>query len=75
MNDERRKEDTLRSTILQEALLNMPLSVMLEYEAVHSTERSPWPARTLCPSGRSSIAHDSKRAGRGHSVVAVEVYV
>ena len=46
MNDERRKEDTLRSTILQEALLNMPLSVMLEYEAVHSTQRSPWPERT-----------------------------
>ena len=73
MNDERHKEDRLRSTVLQEALLNMPLGIMLECEAVHSTQRSPWPASTFYPSDRSSIAHDSKRAGRRHSVVAVEV--
>ena len=69
MNEERHKEDTLTSTVLQEAILNMPLSIMLECEAPHSTQRSPRPARTLNPSCRSSIAHDSKQAGRGHSVL------
>jgi len=73
MNDGRNKEDTLTSTVLQEAFLNMPLSVMLECEAPRSTQWSLWPASTSYPSGRSSTAHDSERAGRGHSVVAVEV--
>jgi hypothetical protein len=73
MNDERHKEDTLRSTVLQEVLLNMPLSVMLECEAPCSTQRSPRSASTLYPSGRSSTAHGSERAGRGHSILAVEV--
>jgi hypothetical protein len=40
MNDERYKKDTLTSTVLQEALRNMPLSVMLECEAPRSTQRS-----------------------------------
>ena len=73
MNDERHKEDRLRSTVLQEALLNMPLGVMLECEAPRSTQRSLRSASTFYPSDRSSIAHGSERAGRGHSVVAVEV--
>ena len=61
MNDERHKEDTLRSTVLQEVLLNMLLSVMLECEAPRSTQRSLRPASTLYPSGRSSTAHGSKQ--------------
>jgi len=74
MNDERHKEDTLTSTALQEALLNMTLSVILECEAPRSTQRSSRPASTLYSSGRSSsIAEDSKRAGRGNSDLAVEV--
>jgi hypothetical protein len=73
MNDKQHKKDTLTSAVLQEALLNMPLSVILECEAPRSTQRSPRPAGTLYPSGRSSTAHGSERAGRGHSVVVVEV--
>jgi hypothetical protein len=73
MNDERHKADTLTSTVLQEALLNMPLSVILECEAQRSTKRSFRPASTLYPSGRSSTAHGSERAERGHSVFAVEI--
>jgi hypothetical protein len=74
MNDERHKKDALTSAVLQEALLNMPLSVILECEAPRTTQRSPRPGSTLYPSGRSSsTAHGSERAGRGHSVVAVEV--
>jgi hypothetical protein len=73
MNDERHKKDTLTSAVLQEALLNMPLSVILECEAPRTTQRSPRPGSTLYPSGRSSTAHGSERAGRGHSVVAVEI--
>jgi hypothetical protein len=73
MNDERHKKDTLTSTVRQEALLNMPLSVMLECEAPRSTQRSLRPASTLYSSGRSSTAHGSERAGRGHSVLAVEI--
>jgi hypothetical protein len=67
------KKDTLTSTVLQEALLNMPLRVKLECEAPSSTQRNLQPASTLDPSSRSSTAHGSERAGRGHSVVAVEV--
>ena len=37
MNDERHKKDALTSTVLREALLNMPLSVSLECEATRST--------------------------------------
>ena len=37
MNDERHKKDALTSAVLQEALLNMPLSVILECEATRST--------------------------------------
>ena len=33
MNDERNREDTLTSVALQEALGNVPLSIMLECEA------------------------------------------
>jgi hypothetical protein len=73
MNDERhKKNDTLTSTVLQEALHNMPLSVILECEAPRSTQRNLRPASTFYPSGRSSTAHGSERAGRVHSVVAVE---
>ena len=37
MNDERHKKDVLTSAVLQEALLNMSVSVILECEASHST--------------------------------------
>jgi hypothetical protein len=37
MNDERHKKDALTSAVLQEALLNMRLSVILECEATRST--------------------------------------
>jgi hypothetical protein len=72
MNDERNKKDALTSAVLQEALLNMPLGVIVECEATRSSWRSPRPGSTLCPSARSSTALGSERAGRGHSV-AVEV--
>jgi hypothetical protein len=49
MNDERHKKDVLTSAVLQEALLNMPLGVILECEAPRSTQRSPRPASTLTP--------------------------
>src|SRR5215207_986806 len=64
---------SLTSTVLQEVLLNMPLRVILECEARSSTQRNLRLASTLDPSGRSSTAHSSERAGRGHSVVAVGV--
>jgi hypothetical protein len=57
MNDERHKKDALTSTVLQEALLDMPLRVILECEAPRSTQRSPRPASILYPSGRSSTTH------------------
>ena len=72
MNAERRKKDAPTSAVLREALLNTPMSVKLEREATRSTQRSPRPASTLYTSGRSSTAHGSERAGRGHGVVAVE---
>jgi hypothetical protein len=37
MNDERHKKDVLTSAVLQKALLNMPLGVILECEATRST--------------------------------------
>jgi hypothetical protein len=37
------REDALTSAVLQEALLNMPLSVILGCEAPRSTQRSPRP--------------------------------
>ena len=37
MNDERHKKDALTSGVLQEALLDMSLSVLLECEATCST--------------------------------------
>ena len=49
MNDEQNREDTLTSAVLQEALLNMPLSVILECEATRSTQRRPRPEGTLTP--------------------------
>jgi hypothetical protein len=61
MNDERHKEDALTSTVLQEALLVMPLRVILECEAPRSTQLSARPASTLDPSGRSSTAHGSEQ--------------
>jgi len=73
MNDEQNREDTLTSAVLQEALVNMPLNVILECEATRSTQRRPRPADTLYPSGRSSTAHGSERTGRGHGVVAEAV--
>jgi len=73
MNDEQSREDTLRSAVPQEALVNMPLSVILECEATRSTQRRPRPAGTLYPSGRSSTAHGSERAGRVYGVVTAEV--
>ena len=39
INDEQNREDTLTSAVLQEALVNMPLSVIVEREATHSTQR------------------------------------
>ena len=37
MNDERNKKDALTSAVLQEALLNMPLGVIVECEATRSS--------------------------------------
>ena len=37
MNDERHIKDALTSAVLQEALLNMPLGVIVECEATRST--------------------------------------
>ena len=37
MNDERNKKDALTSAVLQEALLNMPSGVIVEYEAAPSS--------------------------------------
>ena len=58
MNDT--KKDALTSTVLQEALLNMPLRVILECEAPSSSQQNPRPASTLDFSGRSSTAHGSE---------------
>jgi hypothetical protein len=41
VNDGQNIEDTLTSAVLQEALVNMPLSVILECEATRSTQRRP----------------------------------
>ena len=48
-NDERHRKDTLTSAVLQEALLNLPLSVVLECEVTGSTQRRPRPAGTFYP--------------------------
>jgi MOSC domain-containing protein YiiM len=45
LNDEQNTEDTLTSGVLQEALVNMPLSVILECEATRSTQRRPRPVQ------------------------------
>jgi hypothetical protein len=47
VNDEQRtnREDTLTSAVLREALVNMPLSVILECEATRSTQRRPRPVQ------------------------------
>ncbi len=39
VNDERHSKDTLTSAVFQEALANMPLSVILKCEATRSTYR------------------------------------
>ena len=44
-NDEQNREDTLTSAVLQEALLNMPLNVILECEATRSTQRRSRPVQ------------------------------
>jgi hypothetical protein len=49
MNDERHKKDALTSTVLQEALLNTLLSVILERETTRSTQRRPRSAGTFTP--------------------------
>jgi hypothetical protein len=45
VNDEQNREDTMTSAVLQEALVNMPLSVILESEATRSTQRRPRPVQ------------------------------
>ena len=45
MNDGQNIEDTLTSAVLQEALVNMPLSVVLECEATRSSQRRPRPVQ------------------------------
>ena len=50
MNDERHKKDAPTSGLLQEALLDISSSVILECEATSSPWRSPWPASALYPS-------------------------
>ena len=45
MNDEQKREDTLTSAVLQEALVNMPLSATLECEVTRSTQRRPRPVQ------------------------------
>src|SRR5215207_10991129 len=43
--NEQNREDTLTSAVLQEALLNMPLSIILECEATRSTQRRSRPVQ------------------------------
>ena len=50
MNDELHKKDALLSAILQEALLDMSLSEILECELACATQRRPRPASALYPS-------------------------
>ena len=45
VNDEQNREDRLTSAVLQEALVNMPLSVILECGAARSTQRRPRPVQ------------------------------
>jgi len=45
MNDERHNEDALTSAVLQEALVNMPLNVIVECEATRSTQQRPRPVQ------------------------------
>ncbi len=45
MNNKQNREDTLTSAVLQEALVNMPLSVILECEATRSTQRRSPPVQ------------------------------
>jgi hypothetical protein len=45
VNDEQNREDTMTSAVLQEALVNMPLSVILECEATRSTQRRSPPVQ------------------------------
>jgi hypothetical protein len=43
------KKDTLTRVVLQETLVNMPLSVVLKCEATRSPQRRPRPAGTFYP--------------------------
>ena len=45
LNDEQNTEDTLTSGVLREALVNTPLSVILECEAARPTQRRPRPVQ------------------------------
>jgi hypothetical protein len=44
-NDEQNSDDTLTSAVLQEALLNMPLSVHIGCEATRRTQRRSRPVQ------------------------------
>ena len=66
MNDERHKEDTLRSTVLQEVLLNMPLSVHIGMRgyALYPAASSAC-AGILYSAERSSTAHGVSEQDEG----------